>query len=225
MRRALVPVAALALSACAGLLALSLGAGVLPEIDIDRQYEVGDADLTSCPAGDHPVTDSRTGQTVTVHVEPTTGGCLLSFQEDGVLLFDEAQARQASDKLQGREIQGVQAAAVTVKSFSLQDESGAEIDLGAFVTGAQLAVDGETLFTRDDLLALPGEVRKEISGALLDKIISGVESGTPVTVDVAARLEIPTANLPDLPTSLHLQTTLQPEVEVNVADTLTGAAG
>lgn len=210
-------------AACGGLDILSLGSGVIPAIQIDRSYDLTQPDLSTCPVGDHTIQDTRSNGTVTVHVTKTQGGCSLAFAEPNLLLFDEAQARQASDALSGQTIKAVKSASVTVSDFSLTDENGQTVAIGDRISDITIVADGDTLLTKDDVTALQsGPVKKTISGPLLQKLIDGVSNHTAVTVDATATVVVPDTALSNLPKTLHLVATLQPEVGVSVTKAIAG---
>jgi len=212
--------------ALSNLTTIRLGAGELPEFKVDREYPLAAQNLQSCPAGTKTVTDPRTSESLTIEIAKTTGGCSLAFAQPQMVLFDEKEARAASSKLQGVSIQGLKSAAMLIKDFALTDENGTAIDLETRLSAFAVTIDGDELFNRADILALSnGPVRKEISGALLDKLVAGVNNGTAVTTDVEARAEFPDSAMSNLPGSLHVVTTLQPEVDLDVADAIKGAAG
>ncbi|MDF1561724.1 MAG: hypothetical protein P1V51_01700 [Deltaproteobacteria bacterium] len=219
----------LLLAACgalSNLTTITLGDGEIPEFQIDREYPIGSQALEACPEGTRNITDQRTGDTLTVNITKTTGGCQMAFVQPQMVLFDEAEARQASAKLQGMQIEGLESAALLIKDFSLTDENDAAIDIETRLTSLSVNVDGADLFTREDILALSnGPVRKEISGALLQKMVDGVNNGTAVRADVAATVEFPDSAMQNLPGLLHVQTTLQPEVRLDVLEAAAGAAG
>ncbi|RMF78058.1 MAG: hypothetical protein D6739_12125 [Nitrospirae bacterium] len=204
---------------------VTLGAPEIPTIEVDRTYQIDQGTFSGCPEGDRTVKDQE-GVDRTVHVRDLGSACELSFAEEGVLLFDEEQARQASDKLQGRKIQGVKAVAVSIQDFSLEDETGAPFDIAGKLDGLSVLVDGNALFTLEDIQALAnGPVEKQVDGALLDKLVDGVNNGTPVRADVAAALAVKDSALESLPTRLHLKMTLQPKVTVDVVKAASGLGG
>ncbi len=227
MRKLLVTTMLLAgCGALSGLTTITLGDGEIPEFVIDREYPLGSQALEACPAGTQNITDQRTGDTLTVEISKTTGGCLMSFVQPQMVLFDETEARAASNQLQGMRIDGLKSAAMLIKDFSLTDENGATVDIETRLTALSVSIDGSELFSREDILALSnGPVRKEISGALLQKMVDGINDGTAVRADVAAAMEFPDSAMQNLPGILHVQTTLQPEVQVDVIKAAAGAAG
>lgn len=228
MYRSTIALALVLVAGCGSLgdlTTLTLGAPEVPTIDVDRTYDLGQNTFSGCPEGERTVKDQE-GTDRTVYVRDLGMACELSFSEEGVLLFDEEQARQASDKLQGRKIEGVKAVAVSIEDFSLTDETGADFDVAGKLDGLSVVVDGNDLFTLADIEALAnGPVKKTVDGALLQKLVDGINDGTPVRADVAAALAVKDAALDTLPQKLHLKMTLQPEVTVDVVAAAAGAAG
>jgi len=221
--------AALPLIACgalSGLTTITLGDEELPEFVVDREYPIGSQALEGCPEGTRTLTDPRTSEDLTVLITKVTGGCRMSFVQPQMVLFDEDEARQASSKLQGMQIEGLKGAALLIKYFSLTDENGAAVDIETRLSKLTVVIDGTELFTRDDILSLSnGPVRKEISGDLLQKMVDGVNNGTAVLVDVNADLEFPDSAMQNLPGLLHVQTALQPEVSLDVVEAVSSAGG
>ncbi|RMG20570.1 MAG: hypothetical protein D6729_02520 [Deltaproteobacteria bacterium] len=212
--------------ALSGLTTITLGDGELPEFKVDRSYPIGSAGVESCPEGTKTLTDPRTSESLTVEISKLSSGCRMSLAQPQMLLFDESEARSASNKLQGMKIQGLESAALLIKDFSLTDENGAAIDLETRVDALSVVVDGNELFTREDILALPnGPVRKQVSGALLQKLVDGVNNGQAVRADVSAVIDFPQSAMQNLPGTLHVKTTLQPEVNLDVVEAAQGAAG
>lgn len=202
---------------CGGLLVITLGAGELPEFVIDRDYDIGGQNLTGCPEGDTDITDTETGTVLTLRTVKTASGCAISFREAEMLLFDEAQARQASDQLEGRQIDGLQEASLIINDFQMDDTLGNDIDIETALTDLTFTIDGQVLFNRAHILALDnGPVRTTLDGALLDKLTTGINNGTAVTVDVWVRIEVTDAGLAALPATLHIKALLQPELKLDV---------
>ena len=113
---------------------------------------------------------------------------------------------------------------MTVTAYSLTDQSDQPVTLGDRISDLSLSIDGQQMFTKDDITALDAgtPVKKTLSGPLLQKLVSGVNNHTAVHVSLTATVTVPASALQNLPQQLHLQATLQPEVTVNVAKAVAG---
>ena len=212
-------------AACGGLAELTLGSGAIAPIQIDRSYDLTQPDMTQCPVGDQQIKDSRSGDSITVHVaQLADGSCQMAFEEPSLLLFSEADARKASSALQGQSLRGVQSASVTVTAYSLTDQSDKPVTLGGRISDLSLGLDGQVMVNKNDIAALDAgtPVKKTLSGPLLQKLVSGVNNHTAVHVSLTATVTVPSSALQNLPQQLHLQATLQPAVTVNVVQAATG---
>lgn len=225
MRNKLLLAAALVLGGCGAfqnLLTINIGANVIPEFTVDEEFTLSDVDWTSCPEGEHTVADARTQGTLTFKVTAGASNCMLTFTEPDMLLFDEEQARQASDQLRGREIQGLEEASLIVKDFALSGD-GAAFDVETRLDELEIKVDGQTLVNRAAILSLDnGAVPVVLNGALLDKLVNGVNTGTAVKADVDAVLVVPNSSLQNLPAVLGVFAVLQPAIKLNVVEAAGG---
>ncbi len=192
----------------------------IPPINIDRYYRnIPPLSQTSPPDGPLTLQTDQGSYTAQLSTDATDKSRTLTFSDE-VVVFDEAQSRQVSQKLSGFNIDAIEAVEVEVTSFALKDATKTPeplIDLnGLKVLSAKL--NGKELVTKADVANLQGgkTVTRRLERAEVTPFTTAVKSGKAARANVEVVVTVLSSALSSFPTQAHIIARAQPKVEVSV---------
>lgn len=202
------------------LLTIKLSDPVVPPMHLEYAVDTAQLAETGCAEA-----TAEGGATDRLQITPVDGACRIAF-DDAVTVLDETTAAEARAQLQGQSVDAVKSVALIVEGVHLTDEDGTELPWEDVVTGLELRVEDTVLLDQDFLVLLSdGPVGVELPEALVSRATQALADGTPLAVQVHARLDLADAAWDRLPASLTVAVDLQPELEVRLMAAVDAAAG
>ena len=221
MRIGVASLVAAVLACGTGLGDVTLGAADgVPSISVDRYFR-NLPQLSETAPPDGPVTYQTDGPTTykAYLVTNADASRTLTFS-DYVVVFDQAQSKQASAKLNGFHIDAIKSVTVTITNFVMKNATVAAeppIDMSS-VLDLTVRANDTVLLTEADLRSLQAgqPVTRTLNQADLAVLNAAVQNGTQALVNLGVSTTLAWQGLSTFPTSVHLIVRAQPSVEVSL---------
>lgn len=197
---------------------ISVGAGELDAVQVERTMTLGPGPIPACLDISLTLPSSNT----TVAMQSTDDGCTLRVTQPGLVLFDQQEIERARDQLGPFDIDGIRSGSVTLNELELSGGDGTALALSQYVDDVSVQVDDQMLLdrTRTADIESDDKLTRQLPGPLMDKLKASVANDRPATADVSVTMWLHGPTLTDLPGSLTMSLVLQPQLEVSLLKAL-----
>lgn len=214
----LLPLLLVGCSEVSDLTTITIGEGTIDPLVHDESYDLAEVPVSECIEGSYTTT-LEDGSTATVELAEDGAACRATFTLADVVLFDEDEARSASDQLDGRDIDGVEEVRLVVEELMLARGDGSSLLTDPGVLGFTLSLDGAQVLTDAGLPVSPASPEVVVlPEATRDEVIAALEMEREARGTLVLHLELDADAFGTVPSAIDTRVVAQPEVDVDVID-------
>ncbi len=203
---------------CGDLTTITIGEGDIEPLVHDESYDLAEVPVDECIPGSYATT-LEDGSSATIDLEPEGAVCRATFTLADVVLFDEDEARSASDDLAGREVDGIEEVRLIVEELHLARGDGSSLLTDPGLLGFTLDLDGSQVLTDADLPVSPAAPEVVVlPKATRDEVIEAVEMERAARGTLVLHLDLDVEAFGTVPAVIDTRVVAQPEVDVDVVD-------